>query len=372
MLYLLWCAANDHTPEHDKLKEPEQDLLLKWCVEQKLTAYVNMAVCKADECVIDRETKNGFSNRALNAIRLNVMMNTEKNVVFDRLNEAGIWYMPLKGCVIKEYYPNPNLREMGDIDVLIAPENGEKVRGVMEALGYLCWEYNISYDDIYHKEPIYTFEMHRYLFLDKHAEWVQYYSDIDKRLLPSAVNAFEYSMSDEDFYIYFILHGLKHFRGSGIGMRFLLDIYLFHKTKTLNRSYVDRELKKLGADSDESIFVSLAEKVFGGETHCDPNNLPEDETNALLLMMYAGIYGNMNLRVASNMKSFADKDGKTTKLRYVTRRVFSITPEYQRRYPTLYRHRITRPLVFLIRVFTGMTKKRRRLKEEWDTLNNIK
>ena len=39
--------------------------------------------------------------------------------LFDAFEENGIDYLPLKGCQMKQLYPKPELRVMGDADILI-------------------------------------------------------------------------------------------------------------------------------------------------------------------------------------------------------------------------------------------------------------
>ena len=50
--------------------------------------------------------------------------------------KASISYLPFKGELIREYYPNPELRTMGDIDVLIQTQDRESADAIMHRLGY--------------------------------------------------------------------------------------------------------------------------------------------------------------------------------------------------------------------------------------------
>ena len=40
-----------------------------------------------------------------------------------------------------------------------------------------------------------------------------------------------YRMGMEDFYVHSLLHFRKHFTGSGVGIRFLADIYVFRQQR---------------------------------------------------------------------------------------------------------------------------------------------
>jgi Zn-dependent protease with chaperone function len=50
--------------------------------------------------------------------------------------EHGIDYMLLKGCNLKAMYPKPEMRAMGDADVLIRLDQYDRIRPVMQSLGY--------------------------------------------------------------------------------------------------------------------------------------------------------------------------------------------------------------------------------------------
>ena len=109
---------------------------------------------------------------------LRALMKSEKqmqqlNRVLDAFEQAGIEYLPLKGCSMKALYPAPELRVMGDADVLIRLEQYEKIVPVMESLGFT------NKADTDH-ELIWTIDG---LYLELH-----------KRLIPSY---------NEDFHIYY-------------------------------------------------------------------------------------------------------------------------------------------------------------------------
>ena len=52
--------------------------------------------------------------------------------------EHGVDYMPLKGCNLKKLYPKPELRQMGDADILIRMEQYDDVRRIASEQGF--WE----------------------------------------------------------------------------------------------------------------------------------------------------------------------------------------------------------------------------------------
>ena len=47
------------------------------------------------------------------------LMDVEREEIITFFEEKNIWYLLLKGLIIREYYPNPALREMSDNDILL-------------------------------------------------------------------------------------------------------------------------------------------------------------------------------------------------------------------------------------------------------------
>ena len=163
MIYLIRCSLHNECPDSERLRGLDPEKLLILCKKHKLTALIDIAVSKTDNDVIDEEYKSKFRVEALKAIRVNILFQAEKENVIRLFEENQIWYMTLKGSVLKQYYPDENQRQMGDIDILIPAEKAEKIKEIMLSLGYSCRSFGITHHDVYFKSPFFSFEMHRML-----------------------------------------------------------------------------------------------------------------------------------------------------------------------------------------------------------------
>jgi hypothetical protein len=56
--------------------------------------------------------------------------------VCETFDEAGVDYMPLKGCNLKALYPAPELRAMGDVDILIKVKQYGAIKTALKMLGF--------------------------------------------------------------------------------------------------------------------------------------------------------------------------------------------------------------------------------------------
>lgn len=142
--------------------------------------------------------------RLKNAISFSVRKNTffeaANNSVLKTLEEAGIWYMPLKGAVLKNYYPRFGMREMSDHDILFDATRTDEVKIIMENLSFTTKYFGAGNHDVYYKEPLCNFEMHRGLFGSSHeGKFYEYYLDVKNRLKKDDVNNYGYYFSPGDF-----------------------------------------------------------------------------------------------------------------------------------------------------------------------------
>ena len=114
------------------------------------------------------------------------------------LEDAHIWYMPLKGALLKEMYPKYGMREFSDHDILFDESRAGDVKAIMEKLGFSSKSFGYGNNDAYKKAPCLYFEMHRALFDFRHDEKLyKYYKNVEKRLLHGT--GYERSFSSEDF-----------------------------------------------------------------------------------------------------------------------------------------------------------------------------
>ena len=278
------------------------------------------------------------------------------------MEENKIWYMPLKGCIIKECYPKPEQRQMGDTDVLIDPQKADKLRDIMTDCGYECKVFGISNHDTYFKEPFYKFEMHRCFFIDINDKWEKYYKNIKDRLIRKKDKKYEYEFTDEDFYIYLFMHGYKHFSINGTGIRQLVDIYLYIKNHDLDFGYIEAELEKLDVAKHEKIFRSLAFKLFSENEGIFVCQLTDEEKKYLDIILRSDVYGNIDIKVQNAVEKLK-AGGKHSKFRYVMKRFFGIPKVYSRKYPRLYNNILTRPLILFVRFRNGIKRRKFILKE---------
>ena len=217
VIYLAGCVVNDKIPDPKTIKEINPEYLYQASKKHMLTAIVDYALKSAGI----RNEK--FHQEWAKSVRKVTAMDIDKALLFEAMEKEKIWYMPLKGTVIKDMYPAIGLRQMSDFDILFDKNHAETVKSIFTELGFTCEHFGKGNHDVYLKQPVSNFEMHSSLFGENHKKQIyEYYRDVKLRLIKDEDNEYGYHFSSEDLYIYLTAHGYKHYIQGGTGLRSLL------------------------------------------------------------------------------------------------------------------------------------------------------
>ena len=353
MLYLIHCAIEQSKPDFGRLAQMDQKRLYALASFHSLTALVGTAL----EGMNTGEMETVWKEAVSKAIRKTLLFDAERAELFSWMEERKIWYAPLKGVVLKDYYPVYGTRQMADNDILYDASHATEVRDWFVQHGYEVKVFAAGVHDSYLKAPIFNFEMHRMLFSPSQETWSAYYENVKDRLIKDEGNGYGYHFTDEDFYVYFFTHAAKHFTGGGTGLRSLIDLYLYISNKpNLDWSYIEKELEKLRLREDEKNMRELANAVFGRSVLLPEEALTSDQYALLYTIISSGTYGTITQRITNTMR----KNG-WGRLRYMLHRFFvpmsktnPLYSDYAGQYPFFYKHRILLPLLPFYRTFRAM------------------
>lgn len=274
--------------------------------------------------------------------------------------------MPLKGLVLKDFYPDFAMREMADIDVLIDSSRADDVRKIMEKLEFQVKSFGMKNDDDYVKPPISNFEMHRELFYDKEdKELFSYYKNAKRDLLiKDSDNSFGYHLKAEDFYVYMIAHEYKHYNLGGTGLRSLIDTYVFLNSHHLDMNYVDEECAKIGIDIFEKENRSLSINLFSGI------NLTEEDLHMLDYILSSGVYGTFDHHIENSIS----KSGK--KINYIIQRIIGpikkddpYGKQFRIRYEKFFKFPVLLPFLPIYRFYNLLKNNPKRIKREFAAMS---
>ena len=291
-------------------------------------------------------------------IKTCVQVDEQKKMV-KRFEEAGVVNQPMKGAYLKFIYPQPTMREMSDIDILIGEGCMDKASEILTDLGYELHQ-KIHHHDVYRKAPFMIIEAHHSMY-DKTVDKKQYeyFSDFSKAVLNEGAK-YTYNFTPEDFYVYMMSHMAKHFYKRGCGIRNIVDVYVYrnyYKGK-LNEKYIDEELEKCGIYS----FTKHIEKLC----YIWLDNLESTQfyENLFTYMLESGIYGKDENGI---WNEFAKESGES-RLHYRFKlKMFYFFPPYHymvKYHPWVEGKKALMPIAWIVRGVSGLVKKKGSKKRE--------
>ena len=218
-----------------------------------------------------------------------------QNMLFQLLEENGIPCIILKGAAAAMYYPNPSLRSMGDVDILVKRTDFDRAVKLIENSGYkLAHEKQAdAYHYNYRKQGI-SFELHRRLPILQE-------SDED------LISLFEYGIDQRELketegYTFPVLpvhlnglvllfHINQHLR-TGLGLRQIIDwmMYMDKLPEDIWVSEVLPVLRKTGMEKLAYTVTAMCQKYLGlREIVKEEETYPVDELMGYI--MHKGNFG---------------------------------------------------------------------------------
>ena len=241
-------------------------------------------------------------------------------------------FLPLKGSVIRQYYPEPWMRTSCDIDVLVREEDLEVAATFLE-------------ENLHYKKGIKgTHDMSIYtptgVHLELHYRMVEERSsreredallnDIWQYVSPETEGKFQHRMTDEMFLFYHVSHMAKHFDHGGCGIKPLMDLWLLEHKAGITVNKAADLLEQGGLLKFAHCARELAEVWFSGK---EATAVTEQMESYIL---FGGVYGN-------TQKSAAVSRRKKSKWQYLMSKVFIPWKTLRHYYPVLHKHRWLTP-----------------------------
>ena len=314
----------------------------------------------------EKEIADAWSFAYLNAINLDVQQQFAWEELKSELAGKGMRLMAIKGTQLKKLYPDPALRVMSDMDIVYEKEKFPALKDVLIGLGYEFDKKTLeNKHQIFHRQPV-MLEMHREM-IDEVLTYSEYYKDVWSF---GEVTAEEnvWKLTNENEYVFLVLHARKHYKWKGNGVRTLADLWLFLKAyeSTLDWEKVYSEIAKADTQAVElgnADGISLAdyEKLLRKEVQNVFATSEIELDEELLEMLSDGVYGRIE-------KQWANEVRKKGKFRYLMRRLFPSYKAMKQAYPVVGKCPILLPFVWVFRWFKGLFRGKQ-IKREMDCIN---
>jgi len=148
--------------------------------------------------------------------------------VLKNFNISGVPVIVLKGLALMVLYPNPELRTMGDADILVRLEDLERAKALLFEMDYYIDSFDSKHIHFSHKGH-FPIELHSYIINYEKMEKLPY---LESLLWENAVQATIFGipvlkLSPQDQILHLCLHMILHIKSAGFGLRQLCDFVLY-------------------------------------------------------------------------------------------------------------------------------------------------
>lgn len=316
-------------------------------------AHLIAFVLEENHIPMEDKTAKNFHRLRMTAVYRYELLYYEQQRIETLFKEANISFLPLKGAVLRDYYPSPWMRTSCDIDLLIKEESlNSAVSLLQEKLGYRSDGTNDHDVQLYAQNGTHL-ELHFTLCV-KNA--------VQDKLLKRVWNyADENGTLSMEFQLYYVLcHMAKHVLNGGCGVRPFLDLFLLHSKQCYDEETLYTLCEEGGLDRFCVAAFRLANVWFSGETPTQEDLTLQD------YLLGAGVYGNTENRVAvGNVK-------KGGKFGYLLSRLFPPKHSIFQLYSSAQKYPCLLPFYYFRRFFRLFLPDRRRASlREWKASNAV-
>lgn len=325
--------------------------LYKIAREQNLMGFLHRAAASAS--AVPSEVRDAIERQYYICLSQQVQQDHARAEIFAALEAAEIPYLPLKGEDLRAVYPSPEMRFSCDIDFFYDAARRDDVNTILAGLGYTSAGSDTHNDSfmrgVVHVEP-------HFALTDPDGAYAAYYADVWGRLVREEGS--RYRFSDEDFYIYILLHTYKHFLHGGSGARSVMDAYLWRRAHPdMDREVLAEAYAAPGIARFAAQFERLGRVWFLGEAG--------DADTALLTswILSGGAYGAAEQDAVMDAARHAKPRG--ARFRYLWRRIFLPYRFMCLRYPVVKRAPILYPFAQVVRWFSVLfSRDRKRIAQD--------
>lgn len=266
--------------------------------------------------------KTKFDEQVFTAVYRYENINNELKEIRRVLSEAKIPFIPLKGSVIRKYYPEPWQRTSCDIDVLVKEKDADKASKVLaERLQYKINEKGQHDVSLFSPSNIHV-ELH-FKLMDIEFKQVSVLRDIWNGGEITPVSGYEYRMSKELFLLYHIYHMAKHFVHGGCGIKPFIDLWIIKNKVGFDEEKAQKMLQESGLLAFFERSTDLVNVWLEGKEHSEITQEMED------YVLQGGVYGTLEQQLAMSQNK------KGGKFRHLLSKIFLSYEQMRVYYPSV-------------------------------------
>ena len=268
----------------------------------------------------------------------NVILNTnnfqEHNELHELMESRQIPYVTIKGLASAYYYPDPSLRDMGDVDFLVFENDFESSKRAVLSAGF-----NLDHGDeedsihiAFKREPMSIWEQHRCVNgIPEGSVGELIREELDKTIETSELVELDGAVCriPDKFHhgLIMLLHMISHMTSEGIGLRHLCDWAVFVNSISNNEfvGLFSENLKSFGLWKFAQIMTAMSEKYLRIEHKewIESAELDDDLLEDVITdILNGGNFGKKDLNRYREIKYISNRNERTVDSKNVFFQVF--------------------------------------------------
>lgn len=287
--------------------------------------------------------------------------------LFSQFENEDIDYLPLKGTLIKHLYPKPEMRTMGDADILIKTEQYDKIKPLIEKMGYTEIAESLC-ELIWDKKGVLHLELHKAITPPNVEDFYEYFGTGWSKALPVENSKNRYELSIEDHFIFIFTHFARHYRSAGIGIKHIIDFWIYKKTyPNMDYKYIENEFKKLKL---YDFYINIEKTIANWFENEECSNVTDFITE---IIFENGVFGTKSNEILSESVKMSSKKGSLKEARK-TKLLWLIFLPYNLmclKYPFLKKLPFLLPFMWVVRIITALIFKKDKISKNVDQLNTL-
>lgn len=319
-----------------------------------------------------KELKQKWNQQTLMGVMKNQRLLAAQDQLLQKLREAEIPAAILKGSSVARCYPQPDLRVLGDIDVLVPRETLETAKVIVEQLGYRFHEADHEFHLGYSRPDAYV-EVHYNVTTLPECRGAEATKAQIASFLQESVAAEQQGhpftmLSSTHQALMLLLHMVRHMLESGIGLRQLCDwmMYLAHENPENFQADTVPVLEACGLLRYAKVSTAACIAYLGLPETCGTWCRDVSVKDALAFMENLFLGGNMGRADSEQIGRLLAKDSMLgEKKSFLKMSLASLSAYIQSQYPITQKHRwlvpffwIFLPIRYWIRSLLGLRKKK--------------
>lgn len=293
---------------------------------------------------VPRDGANTLEKACIQAVCQDAQMEHYRQTLEARLKEEKIPYVFLKGAVLKYDYPAPALRTMCDMDILVHTEDYPKIEKIAREL-----KGEAGHSDGNHRNYLFPGGVE----VEFHPNLIHQDTPVGTEINPgwqyTEQTADGIRMTEEGIYLNTLCHLANHFVLGGVGVRFVLDVWVNRhlRKNPVDREKVEKDLASFGLLAFVKNIEALAEYWFGaGQSSPLLEELGE-------YILTSGSHGRTDRAVLNSVT--LSKGGSRTSALWG--KIFYSRKEMEDRFPWCMGKPWLLPVAWCVRAFRAVTKR---------------